>query len=222
MRHRAGPSLLHRQAGLRAVESLDLRLLVDREDDSMGRRVDVKADHIADLAGELRVAAELEGSQPVRRQAVGAPDLLHRADCQAGDLGHGPAGPVRRLARRRAKRPFDQPRRNRDRDRRPAGLSRLVAQQAVDARLHEAPLPAPDAGLGHAGPAHDLHRAAAFGRGEDDPCPPDMLLGAVPIGQNGFQPLPITRPKPDLDVAAHARVVQQDLGLRNLLFRSDH
>jgi len=49
-------------------------------------------------------------------------------------------------------------------------------------------------------------RAAAFGRGEDDPCPPDMLLGAVPIGQNGFQPLPITRPKPDLDVAAHARL----------------
>src|SRR5512133_969181 len=55
VRHRAGPPLLHRQAGLRAVESLDLRLLVDREDDSMGRRVDVKADHIADLAGELRV-----------------------------------------------------------------------------------------------------------------------------------------------------------------------
>ena len=138
VRDRAGPPLLHRQAGLRAVESLDLRLLVDREDDSMGWRVDVKADHIADLAGELRVAAELEGSQPVRRQAVGAPDLLHRADCQAGDLGHGPAGPVRRLARRLAKRPFDQPRRNRARDRRPAGLSRLVAQQAADARLHEA------------------------------------------------------------------------------------
>ena len=37
------------------------------------------------------------------------------------------------------------------------------------------------AGLGHAGPAHDLHRTAAFGRGEDDPCPPDMLLGTVPI-----------------------------------------
>ena len=52
----------------------------------MGPRVDVKADHIADLAGELQVAAELEGFQPVRRQAVGAPDLLHRADGQAGDL----------------------------------------------------------------------------------------------------------------------------------------
>ena len=157
-------------------------------------------------------------SWTVRRQAVGAPDPLHRADCRAGDLGHGPAGPGRRLARRLAKRPFDQPRRNRDR--RPAGLSRLVAQQAVDARLDEAP--APDAGFGHAGPAHDLHRAAAFGRGEDDPCPPDMLVGTVAIAQNRFQPLPITRAKPDLDVAAHARVVQQDLSLGTVLFRSDH
>jgi hypothetical protein len=49
-----------------------------------------------------------------------------------------------------------------------------------------------------------------------------MLLGTVPISQNGFQPLPITRPKPDLDVAAHARVIQQDLSLGNILFRSDH
>src|SRR5512144_2552416 len=77
VRHRAGPPLLHRQAGLRAVESLDLRLLVDREDDSMGRRVDVKADHIADLAGELRVAAELEGSQPVRRGGKSFGSMRH-------------------------------------------------------------------------------------------------------------------------------------------------
>ena len=73
-------------------------------------------------------------------------------------------------------------------------------------------------GLDTPAPAHDLHRAAAFGRGEDDLCPPDVLLGTVPIRQNGFQPLPITRPKPDLDVAAHARVVQQDLGLRIFCF----
>jgi hypothetical protein len=47
-------------------------------------------------------------------------------------------------------------------------------------------------------------------------------LPHVPIGQNGFQPLPITRPKPDLDVAKHAQVVHQDRSLGNLLFRSDH
>ena len=41
----------------------------------MGRRSDIEADHVLDFGGELRVAAELEGAQPVRRQAVGAPDL---------------------------------------------------------------------------------------------------------------------------------------------------
>jgi hypothetical protein len=39
---------------------------------------------------------------------------------------------------------------------------------------------------------------------------------------NGFQPLPITRPKPDFDGAAHAQIIQQDLSLGNLLFRSDY
>src|SRR3954467_10892421 len=34
--HRAGSAFLHRQAGLGAVERLDLRLFVDREDDGMG------------------------------------------------------------------------------------------------------------------------------------------------------------------------------------------
>ena len=41
-------------------------------------------------------------------------------------------------------------------------------------------------------------------------------------GQNSFQPLPITRPKPDLDIAAHARIIQQDPSLGNPPFRSYH
>src|SRR5262245_43343818 len=83
------------------------------------------------------------------------------------------------IARLVAERALDQLRDDRPRDRRLAGLARLVAQQARDARLHEAPLPAPDTGFRHAGSPHDLRRAAAFGRGKDDPCPPDMLLDAV-------------------------------------------
>ena len=46
---------------------------------------------------------------------------------------------------------------------------------------------------------------------------PAMLLGTVPIGQNGFQPLPITRPKPDIDVAAHV-----DACCRNALHVDGH
>ena len=72
---------------------------------------------------------------------------------------------------------------------------------AVDARFHEAPLPAPDAGLGHA-----ARRMISI---VSQPSAVARMIRArqtcVPIGQNGFQPLPITRPKPDLDVAAHAR-----------------
>src|SRR5674536_386391 len=41
--HRSGAALLHRQTGLSAVERLDLALLIDREDDSMGGRIDIKA-----------------------------------------------------------------------------------------------------------------------------------------------------------------------------------
>ena len=41
--HRAGAALLHRQAGLGAVERLDLALLVDREHDGVRRRVDDRA-----------------------------------------------------------------------------------------------------------------------------------------------------------------------------------
>ena len=189
----------------------------------MGRRVDIEADHVADLGGELRVAAELEGAQPVRRQAVGAPDLLHRADRQAGDLAPSPGWSSA------SSRPAAQPRvssinraATAARHRRLAGLAGLVAQQPVDTRLHEASLPAPDAGLRHARPAHDLRRAAPCGRGQDDPCPPHMLLGAVPIGHNGFQPLSVRGAYLKADPLAHVRNVALGQHKGNHLFRSDH
>src|SRR5262245_8532430 len=44
VRHRPGAPRLHRQSRLSAVEGLDLALLVDREYDGMGGRVDVETD----------------------------------------------------------------------------------------------------------------------------------------------------------------------------------
>ena len=40
--HGAGAALLHGQARLGAVERLDLAFLVDRQDDGVGRRIDIK------------------------------------------------------------------------------------------------------------------------------------------------------------------------------------
>ena len=59
----------HRQHGLAAVERLDLRLLVDAKHDGMGRRRNIKPDHIADLGDEVWIGGEL-GSFPAGAVAV--------------------------------------------------------------------------------------------------------------------------------------------------------
>jgi hypothetical protein len=46
VRHRPGAAGLLRQPRLGTVERLDLAFLVDRENDRMGGRIDVEADHI--------------------------------------------------------------------------------------------------------------------------------------------------------------------------------
>ena len=51
--HGAERALLQRQAGLGAVERLDLALLVDREHDGVRRRIDIEPDHVAQLVDEL-------------------------------------------------------------------------------------------------------------------------------------------------------------------------
>src|ERR1700745_2573784 len=75
--HRAGAALLHRQAGLGARGRLDLRLFVDREDDGMGGRIDIKADHVAQLVDELRVVGELELLNPVWLGTQGVPEAVN-------------------------------------------------------------------------------------------------------------------------------------------------
>ena len=37
----------------------------------MGRRIDIEADDVAELVGELRVVRQLEGADAVRRELVG-------------------------------------------------------------------------------------------------------------------------------------------------------
>ena len=55
---------------LRAVQRLDLALLVHAQHQRLVRRVQVQADHVAQLLDELLVAAELEGLGQVGLEAV--------------------------------------------------------------------------------------------------------------------------------------------------------
>ena len=66
MGHRPSAALLHRQTGLGAVECLDLALLVNREDDGVGGRIDIEADDVLELLDKLRVLRQFERPDTVR------------------------------------------------------------------------------------------------------------------------------------------------------------
>ena len=95
----------HGQHRLGAVERLDLALLVDAEHQRAVRRVEIEADDVAHLVDELRVARQLEALDPVRLQAEGAPDTVHRRRGDARRPGHRAAAPVGRTVGHRLQRP---------------------------------------------------------------------------------------------------------------------
>ena len=78
--HGAAAALLHRQTRLSAIERLYLALFIDRENDSVRRRVHIEPDDVSQLGGKLRVVGQLEQARPVRPQTMSAPDALHRTD----------------------------------------------------------------------------------------------------------------------------------------------
>ena len=202
--HGAAAAALERKARLGAVKRLDLAFLVDRQDHGVRWWIDVEADDVADLIGEARIVRQLELPHPMRLQAMAAPDALHRTDADAAGLGHRRRRPVRGLAWRVGERPLHpalDERRAEWRDARRAGL---VAQQAIHAGVHEPLLPAPDGGLCHTCLAHDLGRAVALGGQQHDPGAPDMLLRAVPVVDDGKQPLSVAGGDLQADPGAHA------------------
>jgi hypothetical protein len=135
---------------------------------------------------------------------VSLPDALHRGQADADRLGHGGGGPVRRLVRRlgcgQGHHLVDHLLTERLDARGPG----LVPQKAVDALLDEALLPAPDAGLRLAGPAHDRDRADTVHRQQHDLGPPDMLLRAVAVARDYRQTAAVGGGDGEGDAGAHA------------------
>lgn len=204
MRHGAESALLHRQAGLGAVERLDLALLVDRQHDGVGRRIDIEADDVAQLVDEFRIVGELELPPAVGREAMCLPDAPDRAGADAGRLRHHVGRPVRRFARRIGKRHCHHVRGDIGSERRNARRPRLVAQQPVAAFRGKALLPAPHAGLRLAGPAHDLDGADAVGGQKHDLGAPDMLLWGIAVPNQRRQTGTIGRRNGERYSCAHA------------------
>ena len=185
--HRFAFAGFERQAGLGTIERLDLRFLVDRQDEGVGRRRHVKADDVLKFGNEVGVVRALEGSETMRLQLVSLPDPLNRAQRDAHDLGHGAARPVRDLARRFAAGQRDQPLDIGVRHRRLAGLSAAFTEKAIDACLSIPPLPAPDRRPADTGKPGDLGNIRPNRRMQNDPGTSHMFLRPVTIGDDRFQ-----------------------------------
>ena len=74
----------HRLAGLRAIESLDLRFFGAGEDQRVFGRREVESDDIVECCGATGVVAELESVDAMRFAARGAPDAAHGRGADAG------------------------------------------------------------------------------------------------------------------------------------------
>ena len=170
----------------------------------MGGRRDVEPDDVVQL---LREGGSLDSLKA--RQRCGLRPWAFQISCTVETaspiaLAIALRRPVRRLVRRGLER---QPHDLGDTlgcDRRLAGRPRLVAQQAVDARLHEPRLPTPDARFRRGNCSHDRVRADAIGAEKNDAGPPDVLLGRVAVGDDGFKPLAIGVVEGDGYTVAHA------------------
>jgi hypothetical protein len=127
MGHGSAAALFHRQAWLGPVKRLNLALLVDRQDNGMLRRIDIKSNDIEQFGCKPWIVRQLEQAYPVRLQAMLAPDPLHRSDADADVPGHRNRGPVRGLPRRGGLRGGDHTRLNLSPKRRNARGTGLVA-----------------------------------------------------------------------------------------------
>jgi len=204
--HGAVPAGLERQAGQGVVECLDPGLLVDRQHHGMSRRVHAHAepDDILELVRKLGVTGALEGANAVRLQPLRREDALYRAQRDADRLGHRPAGPVSRLARRFRALQHNHSVYRRGRKRRLARRTGLVAQQTVYVFLEEPKLPAPHRRAADTRAAGDLGDAHPLCRVQDDPSPPDIILRAVLVRDNGFQARAVGGRQKDANFLGHA------------------
>ncbi len=193
MSHRPAAAALYRQSGLSAIERLDLRLLIDRENQRVLGRIDIEADDILNLGGKLRSFDSLKvrmrcGLRPCAAQMRCTLRWLTPAAFAIARQASASSLPEVRPASARPRvrpLPASAVACRRDASRR---------EQPIDAFGHEPRLPTLDRRLAFTGLPPDRHRADPIGAQQHNPSPPNMLLRAVPRADHGFQPVPVGLP----------------------------
>ena len=94
VRQGGGAPLLQRQTRLRAIQRLNLALLVAAQHQRMVRGRHVQAHDVFKLLHELRITRDLETAHAVGLQAIGVPDAQHCGIAHAHVAGQGPRAPL--------------------------------------------------------------------------------------------------------------------------------
>lgn len=89
-----GLSWRHRQKRLSSIQSLNLALFIDRENDSVLRRTQVQPDDVPNLLHKVRIRRDFEGFAFVGFQTEGVPDANDSTLGQSGRLGHSASAPM--------------------------------------------------------------------------------------------------------------------------------
>src|SRR5471030_2502316 len=88
-----------RQNWLSPVQCLNMALLVHKQHNGLGRRIEIQTDDVTRLGNELRIGRQLEGFLTMRLQAKRAPDPTHRRLRQTTFTRHGARAPMCRFGR---------------------------------------------------------------------------------------------------------------------------
>jgi hypothetical protein len=182
-----------RQEGLRALEGLDLALLIDTEDHGVIGRMQIQPDDVPHLLDEEGIRRELEMLLPMGLEPEGLPDPMHRGLRQPGFGAEGPAGPVRLpIPGVGLDRP---PQKGGDlliADRaRPARPQLIV--QALHALAQVALAPLSDGGLREAEVLGDDRVAGTVRSQQDNPRPSHQRLGHRPRPRQGHELVSLRR-----------------------------
>jgi len=203
--HSPGPPFFHWQAGLRAIQRLDLAFLIDREYQGFVRWIEIKTHDILDLLDEAFVVRQLKGLDQMRLQAVCVPNPLHARVADAERLGQRAGTPVRRGGWLLMQGHFDRSFDHRCREWRFPSTTRSVPLQPGKPARHIAFLPAAHCALALAHRPNDRHLADPVSRQQHNPRSPDQLLRRITVRHPTLQCRPILRRQPDACLRLHAR-----------------
>ena len=206
VRHGAGAALLQRQPGLRAVERLDLALLVDAQHQRLVRRVEVEADDVLTFStncwsfDSLKVFTRCGLSPCAFQMRCTLVWLSPTAGPSCARSNASPAGGF--SCKRHVNHPLD----HRSRQRRLAPGPAGVAPQPFDA-LRQDSAPASGRPCACSCPtARTIAIIPAAGRRhQHDARPPNQLLRRVAVRHPTFQRRPIPRRQPDATLLLHPR-----------------